>query len=240
MKTDNYSLLNNKIKKNFFSLLGLILVLPIFIYYNKGFDLDFSSCTINECYTGISSGTIVLILISFYFLSLNLQLILISLFISLFVIEFLSYNNIEWFLRAIKALLPFYFLLTYLSIKTYVKISHQTLDKLLTLQIPYLIIFFQVIIILNNIQFENINSLFLPTEKEIVPSLFSIPVLKVYNYNQYFSFILAIVCGIRLFLNIKINEKIFIIFFFNIFLPTCRELYSTNLQYYYYYLFISK
>lgn len=213
MKKNNYSLLNNKIKKIIFNLLGLILILPIFIYFNKDFDLDFSNCTIYECYTGISIGTIVLILFSLYFLSLNLQLILISLFITLFVIEFLSYNNNEWFLRAIKSLLPFYFLLTYLSIKTYVKISHQTVDKLLTLRIPYLIIFFQVIIILNNIQFENINSLFLPTEKEIVPSLFSIPVLKVYNYNQYFSFILAIACGVRLFLNIKINEKIFIIFF---------------------------
>jgi hypothetical protein len=53
----------------------------------------------------------------------------------------------------------------------------------------------------------------LPTEKEIIPLLFSIPVLKVYNYNQYFSFILVIACGIRLFLNIKRNEKIFLIFF---------------------------
>jgi hypothetical protein len=148
MKTDNYLLLNNKKKKIFFNLLGLTLILPIFIYLNSDFNLDFSNCTIDKCYAGISMGTIVLVLFSFYFLSLNLQLILISLFISLFVIEFFSYNNTEWFLRAAKSLLPFYFLLTYLSIKNYLNISHQTIDKLLTLRIPYLIIFFQIIIIL--------------------------------------------------------------------------------------------
>jgi hypothetical protein len=110
-------------------------------------------------------------------------------------------------MRVLKSLLPFIFFLSFVSIKNNIKLNNNDLKKILTQIIPGLIIIYQILIILFKIEPAN-NNIFLPKIKEFQPYLFA-NYFKVYNYNQYFSFILVFVCGVRLFLKINNFERYF-------------------------------
>jgi hypothetical protein len=70
---------------------------------------------------------------------------------------------------------------------------------------PYCIIFFQIIIFFSEIIYFFQGSDF----AEPLKNIFFLNI-KIYNYNQYFSFILVLVCGIRLFLISKKKEEFFL------------------------------
>jgi hypothetical protein len=111
----------------------------------------------------------------------------------------------------LKSLLPFIFFLSFVSIKNNIKLNNNDLKKIFTQIIPGLIIIYQILIILFKIEPAN-NNIFLSDIKEFQPYLFA-NYFKVYNYNQYFSFILVFVCGVRLFLKINNFERYFHILF---------------------------
>jgi hypothetical protein len=194
------------------SFLGLLLTLPIFIYADS-MNISFSGCTSeNFCTTGISIGSMFLILISIYFLVINKILFFFSFFVISFSIEFINYSDLELLLRVLKSLLPFIFFLSFISIKNNIKLNNKDLKKIFTEIIPGSIIIYQILIILFKTELANYNVFFLPDIKEFQPYLFA-DYFKVYNYNQYFSFILVFVCGVRLFLKINNFERFFHILF---------------------------
>jgi hypothetical protein len=66
------------------SFLGVLLTLPIFIYPDS-MGISFASCSDeNHCTTGISIGSIFLILISIYFLAINKILFFFFIFFNFF------------------------------------------------------------------------------------------------------------------------------------------------------------
>jgi hypothetical protein len=199
---------------NIISFLGLLLTLPIFIYPDS-MGLSLAACTsVNFCTISISIGSIFLILISIYFLIINKILFFFSFFVICFSIEFINYSDLELLIRVLKSLMPFIFFLSFISIKNKIKLNNNELNKIFTQIIPGLIIIYQILIILFKTELVRYEFFFLPeiTLFEFEPYLFA-NYFKVYNYNQYFSFILVFVCGVRLFLKINNFERYFHILF---------------------------
>jgi hypothetical protein len=145
-----------------------------------------------------------LLLIFLLILKNKLILLLFILFFS-FVFDFFFYNSIELLLPPIKSIIPFFFLIGFILIKEELKNNLSFTKFLINIFIPYCIIFFQIIIFFSE-TFYFLQGLHIA---EPLNNIFFFNI-KIYNYNQYFSFILVLVCGIRLFLVSKKKEQFFL------------------------------
>lgn len=188
-------------KKGFIIIFFLLLSSPIFIYYNKS-DISLNNC-ITPC-VAIQPITFILLLFTFFLIIKN-KLILLSVFF-LFIFNFFTYISSDLFYLIIKSLVPFFFLAGFILIKKEFENYLNFVKFLINIFLPYCIIFFQIIIFFCEIfnfllRSANIN--------EPLENVFFLNI-QIYNYWQYFSFILALVCGIRLFLISKKKEEFFL------------------------------
>jgi hypothetical protein len=202
-----------KNRLNFFILiLGFSVIFPVFIYFSK-LGVNFNSCenidmNMYNCPT-ISFGTLFLILTSFYFIPKNKFFLLVSIFLVLYTFEFLFYDDLTLFLRVLKSIVPFILFFSFLSIKDSFRLNEKIINYILSKFIPYCVILFQLIFIFSTPEiFKKIS--FIPDNTEFWPNLF-INEIKIYNYNQYFSFILVLMCGIRIFFSSSKKEMVFLI-----------------------------
>lgn len=188
----------------------LMIILPIFIYINND-QFSFNSCMGTERCIAFNPGSIFLILTLPYFLLMNKIYFLFALILLfLFTIEYFLLLDVTLIFKSLKSLLPFLFLLSYYLISIKLKIKKNSVRYYLEKFIPYTIVFFQIIIILSTPNlFENRSGiLFLEDERDRWANFF-IDYFKVYNYNQYFSFILVMVAGVRIFSSSKNLEILF-------------------------------
>jgi hypothetical protein len=183
-------------------LIALFTSLPIFVYFNES-KISLSYC-INHC-AAIQPITFVLLLLIFLLILKNKLILLLFILFFSFTFEFFFYNSIELLLLPIKSIIPFFFLIGFILIKEELKHNLSFAQFLINIFIPYCIIFFQILIFFSETFYffqgfdlaEPLNNIFFLN-------------IKIYNYNQYFSFILVLVCGIRLFLISKKKEEFFL------------------------------
>lgn len=193
-------------KESFFISLVFFIISPIFIYFYDS-QVHFEACYSIELCAALNFGTIILLIISMFFLIINKFLFLFSIFIFFFLLEFLFFNDIIILLRALKSLLPFFFLFCFMQIKQEANFNKKFLKFVLNKFIPYFVIFFQIVFI-----FSNLNFFYADWETNGEIANFFFKNITVYNYSQYFSFVLVISCGVRLFVSTKKKEIFFLIF----------------------------
>jgi hypothetical protein len=185
------------------------LILPIFLYFNN------SQISLNNCEDGciaLNSGTIILIFFTIYLIINSKHAFILSFFLSFYLLDFLFFKKINYLLGAIKSIMPFFFLITYFVIAINFKLNLKIYKFILNFFLPYCIIFFQIIFFfsLNSYDFTSDTTSYLFNFIIDTNPFFIFDQIKVYNYNQYFSFILVLVCGVRLFL-ISNKKEIFFI-----------------------------
>ena len=183
-------------------LIALFTSLPIFVYFNES-KISLSYC-INRC-VGIQPSTFALLLLIFLLKLRNKLFLLVFILFFSFIFEFFFYNSIEILLQPIKSIIPFFFLIGFILAKEELKNNLSFTKFLINIFIPYCVIFFQIIIFFSE-TFYFLQGLHIA---EPLNNIFFFNI-KIYNYNQYFSFILVLVCGIRLFLVSKKKEEFFL------------------------------
>jgi len=94
-----------------------------------------------------------------------------------------------------------------MQIKKDLNFNKKYLKFVLNKFIPYFVIFFQLVFI-----FSNLNFFYGDWETDGEIASFFFESINVYNYSQYFSFVLVISCGVRLFVSTKKKEIFFLIF----------------------------
>lgn len=198
-------------KKNHLYLLSIIITLPVFFFYTDG------TISLGECSDiafrcpSVPVGIFFLLILSLYFIIQNTYILLITIFIFLFFLEYLFYNDLRLILTVFKILIPYIIFLGFYSCMQNKKrvIDYNDIEFFVSKIVPYTIIFFQIIILLSNV-----GTLINRTEG-IWPS-FLFNSIKVYNYNQYFSYILFLGCAVRIFNSSSNLEKVlvnFLLFF---------------------------
>jgi hypothetical protein len=195
-------------KKIYLYLLSFILTLPIFVYYSDGvFTLGECNNITGRC-PALPLGMFFLLILAAYFIVQNTYALILTIFILLFCLEYLFYNDPNLFLRTIKSLLPYIVFLGFYSNMQNRRriIKYDAIEFFVSKALPYTIILVQVIIFLSNA------STFSNTTESLWPS-FIFNSIKVYNYNQYFSYILLLACGVRIFNSDSILEKVLITIF---------------------------
>ena len=216
----------SSIKKNMIiKIFIFIIILPIHLYISN------DQFSFNECLAGypnvciaIGIGTILLLLLMPYYLLKNRIYFLLSLSLFLvFIIEYLFFRDSTLILRSIKSFLPFLFLLSFLSMRSNIQLNNKSIKFYLEKYIPYILVLFQIIIIISTTKFfENRSEIFflMTAEGSERHPNFLINTFKIYNYNQYFSFILVLVSGVRIFVS---TRKIEILFFILVMIYGCLD-----------------
>jgi hypothetical protein len=175
---------------------------PLFIYFNES-NISLSNC-IDRC-IAIQPITFFFFLPIFLLIWKNNLILPLFIFVFLLLFDFFFYDSIIDLLVAIKSIVPFFFLTGFILIRKELKNNLNFTKFLINIFLPYCVIFFQIIIFFSEIIF-----LFQGLDmSEPLKNLFFLNI-NIYNYNQYFSFILVLVCGIRLFLISKKKEGFFL------------------------------
>jgi hypothetical protein len=194
----------------------IILILPIFFYINNN-QISFNECSLEGTCIAFGLGSTLLILLLPYYILKDKLYFLISLSIFLiFLIEYLLLLDVFLILVTLKSLMPFLFLLFFFSVKSIIKLKKQSIKFYLEKFIPYTVVFFQIIILFSTSNFFESRSgiFFLEKETDRWPN-FIISFFKVYNYNQYFSFILVLASSVRIFSSLnKLEVSFFILIMF--------------------------
>ena len=186
--------------KNTILTFALFVSFPFFIYFNKS-NISLSSC-VSRC-IAIHPITFFLLPLIFLLILKNKLILPLFIFVFVFVFEFFFYDSINDLLLAIKLVVPFFFLTGFILIREKLKNNLSFTKFLINTFLPYCVILFQIIIFFSEFVFlfQGLGM------SEPLKNLFFFNI-NIYNYNQYFSFILVLVCGIRLFL-ISENMEVF-------------------------------
>jgi len=189
------------IKKKIFILISIIfLSSPIFIYYNN-FGISLSNC-IRPC-LAFQPITLFLSLLIFFLILKNR--LLLFLFFFFFIFEIFFYIPTDLNYLRIKSIVPFFFLAGFILMKKELKNYLSFIKFLINIFFPYSVIFFQILIFFSEIPYLlEVSNTYVELKRK---TFFNI---EIYNYEQYFSFILVLVSGIRLFLISKKKEEFFL------------------------------
>ena len=195
-----------KVKKIYLYLISTIITLPVFFYYTDGI-ISLGECgeRSGRC-PAVPIGIFFLLILSSYFIIQNTYVLLVTIFIFLFGLEYLFYNDLKLILTVFKILAPYIIFLGFYSYMQNKKrtVDYKDIEFFVCKAVPYTIILFQIIILLSNLD------ILISRSEGIWPS-FIFDSVKVYNYNQFFSYILFLGCAVRIFNSSSFMEKALVI-----------------------------